>query len=155
MSGQHVFSAGAAALVLALGCAGGDLTLPGSGAPAALAIVSGDGQQATAGAVLGEPLTVQLLDGSARPVSGIAVQFSFLGDIPGAGLDPATVLTDENGRAAAVVRLGRVLGEQVIVAQVAGTSDVRASFSATAVPHGAHEGHKQGAGGSHGDSGSE
>jgi len=152
MSGQRVFSAGAAALVLALGCSGGDLTLPSSGGPAALSVVSGDGQQAAAGTVLGEPLTVQLLDSSARPVSGIAVQFSFVGDVPGAGLDPASVVTDQNGRAAAVARLGRVLGAQVIVAQVASSSNLSASFSVIAVPHGGNDG---GGGGNQGGSGSD
>jgi len=152
MSGQRGFSAGAVAVVLALGCSGGDLTLPSAGGPAALSIVSGDGQQAAAGAVLGEPLTVQLLDGSARPVSGIAVQFSFVGDVPGSGLEPASVVTDQNGQAAAVARLGRVLGEQVIVAQVASTSNLRASFSVIAVPHGGNDG---GGGGNQGGGGSD
>jgi hypothetical protein len=129
------FSAGAAALVLALGCSGGDLTLPGSNEPAALTIVSGDGQRADPGALLDQPLTVQVLDGSSRPVGGTPVQFSFLGDLPGAALDPASVLTDANGQAAAIVRLGDVAGEQIIVAQVTNsqTPDLSARFSATAV----------------------
>src|SRR4051794_21264545 len=110
---HRVLSIEAAALVLALGCSGGDLTLPGNSEPAALTIVSGDGQRADAGTLLDQPLTVQVLDGSSRPVSGTPVQFSFLGDQPGAALDPATVLTDASGQAAAVVRLGEVPGEQI------------------------------------------
>jgi hypothetical protein len=45
------------------------------------------------------------------------------------------VLTDVNGQAAAIVRLGDVAGEQVIVAQVTNsqTPDLSARFSATAV----------------------
>jgi hypothetical protein len=130
-----VMSAGAAALVLALGCSGGDLTLPRSNQPAALTIVSGDGQRADAGALLDEPLTVQVLDGGSGPVAGIPVQFSFLGVLPGAALDPASILTDEDGRAAAIVRLGEVPGEQIIVARVtaAQTPDLSARFSATAI----------------------
>jgi hypothetical protein len=110
--------------------------LPHPNEPAALEVVSGDGQQAEPGALLEEPLTVRLLDGSSRPVRQAPVQFSFLGDLPGAGLDPASVLTDEEGRAAAIVRLGQVVGEQVIVAQVTNSqsSELRARFSATAVP---------------------
>jgi hypothetical protein len=147
MSGYSVFSyslsnAGAAAFVLALGCSGGDLTLPGSNQPAALTIVSGDGQRADAGALLNEPLTVQVLDGGSGPVAGTPVQFSFLGVLPGAALDPASVLTDEDGRAAAIVRLGEVPGEQIIVARVMNsqTPDLSARFSATAVHSGGNHG---------------
>jgi len=135
MFSYSVFSAGAAAFVLTLGCSGGDLTLPAANEPAALTIVSGDGQRADAGALLEEPLTVQVLDGSSQPVRGTPVQFTFVGDLPGAALDPASVLTDENGRAAAIVRLGDLPGEQVIVARVTNSQapDLRASFSVTAV----------------------
>lgn len=148
MSSQSVFSAGAAALVLSLGCSGGDLTLPGPDGPAEVRIVSGDGQRAETGALLEQPLTVQVLDGSSQPVRDTPVQFSFLGDVPGAALDPASGLTDENGRAATIARLGQVPGEQLIVAQVTSpqTSDLRASFTATAVPPGG----KKGGGGGHG-----
>ena len=150
MSSQSVFSAGAAALVLSLGCSGGDLTLPAPDGPAEVRIVSGDGQQAETGALLEQPLTVQVLDGSSQPVSDTPVQFSFVGDEPGAQLDPASGLTDENGRAATVARLGEVPGEQLIVAQVTNpqSSDLRASFSAIAVAPGG----KKGGGGDHGGS---
>jgi hypothetical protein len=157
MSSQYVFSAGAAAFVLMLGCSGGDLTLPGPDEPVTLMAVSGDGQRAEAGTLLDQPLTVQLLDGSSRPVHGTPIQFSFLGDLPGSGLDPASVLTDEQGRAEAIVRLGETLGEQVVVAQVTDTkiSDLRVRFSATAVPpdgkDGGKKGKGKGQGGSHED----
>lgn len=135
MSTSGVFSTGAAALALALGCSGGDLTLPSDGEPGALVIVSGDGQEAEAGTMLEEPLTVELLDGSSQPMRDVLVEFSFVGELQGAGLSPATVLTDEEGRAEAVVRLGEVVGDQVIVAQVANTESagLRARFLATAV----------------------
>lgn len=156
MLSRNVFSAGAAAFVLTLGCSGGDLTLPGSDEPATLMAVSGDGQQAEAGTLLDEPLTVQLLDGSSRPVRGTPIQFSFLGDLPGAGLDPASVLTNDQGRAAAMVRLGETLGEQVIVAQVTNTqiSELRARFSATAVRPDGNDGGRKGGGGNGGGGGS-
>jgi hypothetical protein len=153
MSGHRVSSIGAAALAITLGCSGGDLTLPHPNEPAALTVVSGDGQQAEPGALLGEPLTVQVLDGSSQPVRQTPVQFSFLGDLPGAGLDPASVLTDEEGRAAAIVRLGTVVGEQVIVAQVTNSqsADLRARFSATALSPDSAGGGKKGKG--HGSNG--
>jgi hypothetical protein len=153
MSGHSVSSIGAAALVLTLGCSGSDLTLPHPNEPAALTVVSGDGQQAEPGALLAKPLTVQLLDDSAHPVRQAPVRFTFLGDLPGAALDPDTVLTDEEGRAAAIVRLGEVAGEQVIVAQVTNSlsSDLRARFSATAIPPDGAGGDKKGKGGKAGD----
>jgi hypothetical protein len=149
-----VLSAAAAALVLTLGCSAGDLTLPSPGGPAALVVVSGDGQQAEAGALLAEPLAVRLVDGGTRPVSGASVRFRFVGDLPGAKLDPASVLTDADGRAAAIVRLGEATGEQIIVAEVTNTqlSDLRARFSATAVPPDGNNGGKKG-GGSRGNGG--
>jgi hypothetical protein len=135
MSTSGVFSTGAAALALVLGCSGGDLTLPSDGEPGALVVVSGNRQEAEAGTMLEDPLTVELLDAGSQPMRGVLVEFSFVGDLPGADLSPATVLTDGEGRAEAVVRLGEVVGDQVIVAQVANTesADLRASFLATAV----------------------
>src|SRR4051812_38498401 len=148
MSGHSVSGIRAVALVFTLGCSGGDLTLPHPSEPAALTAVSGDGQQAEPGALLEKPLTVQLLDGSSQPVRDTPVQFSFLGDLPGAGLDPASVLTDAEGRAEAIVRLGEVVGEQVIVAQVTNSqsADLRTRFSATAVPPDRPGGGKKGKG---------
>lgn len=155
MAGHRGFCVGAAVVMLSfIGCSGGDLTLPGPGQsgpePVALEVVSGDGQQAEAGTVLDDPLTVQVLDESSQPVPDVRVQFSFLGDLSGAAVDPASILTDEEGRAAAIVHLGEVPGEQVIVAAVADTElpDLRAQFSATAVlPGGEDGGHKGGKGG--------
>ena len=154
MTSHRVFCLGAAVVVLTLGCGTGDLTLPGPGQgapaqPAALKVLSGDGQQAEVGTVLDDPLTVQVLGDSSQPMPNIQVQFSFLGDISGAAVDPASIATDTAGRAAAIVRLGQVPGEQVIVAAVANTQqpDLRARFSATAVWTGDKGGGKGGHGG--------
>jgi hypothetical protein len=144
MTSHRLFCVGAAVVLLTLtGCSAGDLTLPGPGQsgpdqPAALKVLSGDGQQAEAGTLLENPLTVQVLDESLQPVANVRVQFSFLGDLSGAAIDPASIETDEAGRAEAVVRLGELPGEQIIVAAVANTqlADLRARFSATAVPPG-------------------
>ena len=157
MTSHRVFRVGAAAVMLTLiGCSGGDLTLPGPGqsGPAALKALSGDGQRAEAGTLLDDPLTVQVLDESSHPVPNIRVQFSFLGDLSGAALDPASIETDEEGRAAAIVRLGEQPGEQVIVAAVANTQlpDLRARFSVTAVPPRGGDGDNKGGKG-HGGNG--
>ena len=158
MTSHRVFRAGAAAVMLALiGCSGDDLTLPdpGQGGPAALRVLSGDGQQAEVGTVLDDPLTVQALDESSQPVPNIRVEFSLLGDLSGASVDPASIETDEEGRAAAIVRLGEQPGEQVIVAAVANTQlpDQRARFSVTAVPPGGGDDDKDGGKGGHGGNG--
>ena len=157
MTSHRVFCLGAAVVGLTLlGCGTGDLTLPGPGQggpaqPAELKVLSGDGQQAEVGTVLDDPLTVQVLGDSSQPMPNVRVQFSFLGDISGAAVDPASIETDTAGRAAAIVRLGQVPGEQVIVAAVANTQqpDLRARFSATAVLPGDGNGGK----GGHGDNG--
>lgn len=139
----------AAAACLVVGCSGGDLTLPGQGEPNSLLPLSGDDQRAKAGTVLDQPLVVQVLDESSQPFVGATVEFSFVGEIPGAGLDPSIVSTDENGRASAVVRLGSVSGEQLIVARVAGSAspDLSARFRAVATG-----GKGKGDGGGFGDS---
>ena len=152
---------GAVGMMVALvGCSGGDLTLPGQGAPgaprpASLEVVSGDGQQGEIGTVLDKPLTVRVLDDSLRPVPATAVHFGFLGDFSGATLDPASVLTDADGRAAAIVRLGQVVGEQVVVAEVVNTQlpELRAQFTATAVAPDTGGGGKWGGGGHGGEGG--
>ncbi len=161
MASHRSFCAGAAVVTLTLlGCSAADLTLPGSDQPGpiqpvALEVVSGDDQRAEAGTVLDDPLTVQVLDSSSQPVPNVEVQFSFLGDFSGAALDPASILTDAEGRAAAVVRLGALPGEQVIVAAVASTQlpDLRAQFSATATQPRDEDDDKKGGKGGHGGGG--
>lgn len=141
MWSYRVSGLGAAAIMVTLiGCSSGDLTLPDQDQPlpALLEVVSGDGQRGEVGTVLEEPVTVRVLDDSGHPVPNAAVRFSFLSDFSGAALDPSSTLTDEAGRAAAIVRLGELLGEQVVVAEVVNTQlpDLRASFTAVAVPPG-------------------
>jgi hypothetical protein len=160
MSSYRVSALGAAAIMVTLiGCASGDLTLPdqaqpGQAQPASLVVVSGDGQRGEAGSVLENPVTVRVLDDSAHPVANAAVHFSFLGDFSGATLDPPSVLTDEAGRAAATVRLGELVGEQVVLAEVANTQlpDLRALFTAVAVAPGDGDGGKKDGKGHGGDS---
>ena len=158
MTSRHMFRMGAAAVMLTLiDCSAGDLTLPdpgqsGAEQPAEVKVLSGDGQRAEAGTLLDDPLAVQVLDESSHPVPGVRIQFSFLGDLSGAALDPASIETDEEGRAAAIVRLGEETGEQVIVAAVANTQlvSLRVRFSATAVPPDGGDGDKKGGNRGHG-----
>ena len=150
-------SAGTIALVLAGACSSGDLTLPASSAPAELHVVSGDDQRAEAGEILPEPLTVRVLDAEAQPVPRTPIVFGFVGQVEGAVVDPATALTDEQGRAGAVARLGEDPGEQQIVARVADTDapDLQARFTVVAVEPDDDDGGRKGKKGKKGGRGEE
>lgn len=126
------------AVCLLVGCSGGDLTLPDSAHPVTLRIVSGDGQRADAGDLLAQPLVVQVLDSDANPVPDARVEFGFLGEVPGAAVDPGLVTTDDEGRAEAFVRLGSETGEHLIIARVVGTAspELSARFSVVATSSG-------------------
>jgi hypothetical protein len=119
---------------VAIGCGGDDLTLPGSGEPATLSIVSGDGQNARVGEALSLPLVVKLADARGQPVSGATVNFRFSEDLPDAAVDPTTRATDSLGQASATVRLGTTPGNQPIDAQVAMPGqDLQVRFRLTAL----------------------
>jgi hypothetical protein len=121
-------------LLLSAACGGGDLTLPGPGQPATLAIVAGDGQHGTQGQPLTDPLVVQVLDRDQLPVAGTDVAFGFTDSVPGAAVDPGTTLTDTQGRASAHVQLGSRVGAQPIEALVAMPGqDLRVRFQLTAL----------------------
>ncbi|HEV2084158.1 MAG TPA: Ig-like domain-containing protein [Gemmatimonadales bacterium] len=123
-----------------LACAGGDLTLPNNGAPADLTAVSGDGQQATIGSRLPQPLVVQVTDAAGRPVAEVPLVFRFQTAVPDAEIDPASVATDSTGHASVRVRLGTVTGAQTIEATIAQDAgpDVRATFGVTALEKRGH-----------------
>ena len=78
--------------------------------PAALRIVSGEGQRAVAGATLPQPVVVEVLSRGGRPVDGVAVRFA-PGDERGAA-EPPTAAADRNGRVRASWTLARVPGRQ-------------------------------------------
>ncbi|HEX2637872.1 MAG TPA: hypothetical protein VHL81_12125 [Gemmatimonadales bacterium] len=120
--------------VLAAACGGGDLTLPGDSTPAVLSIIAGDGQTATEGSPVADPLVVQLEDGAGRPVAGGQVEFRFVGELPGSAITPGTAPTDASGQAAVHARLGQQEGAQVIEALVAVPGeDLRVHFQLTAL----------------------
>ncbi len=126
----HLLSA---VLVAAATACGGGLMLPDDGSPVQLQAFSGDGQQATVGSELPDPLIARLTDASARPVSGASVEFRFQTDIPQAQVDPASATTDTTGLASARVRLGTATGPHTVVARVVEASQLRATFNVTAL----------------------
>jgi hypothetical protein len=114
-------------------CGGGDLVLPNDKAPAALKVVSGDGQEGTVGSRLPAPLVVVLTDAAERPVPGVPLTFRFRDDFPGAEINPASAETNDSGLASTRVTLGSATGPYTVeaVAQVA--PDLSTTFGVLAV----------------------
>jgi hypothetical protein len=129
------------AVASSLFACGSDLVLPDDKAPVTLRAISGDGQEATVGTRLPEPLVALLTDGAARPVPGVPFTFRFQGDFPGAKIDPPAAETDESGLVRTRVTLGTATGPYTIEAVVAQGADLSTTFGVTAVPkeHG-HDG---------------
>ena len=78
--------------------------------------VSGDDQEARVGAVLPEPVVVQVADAGGSPVEGATVVFT-----PGQGhgtADPAEAVSDRAGLARTAWMLGEAVGEQRLVVTV-------------------------------------
>ena len=85
-------------------------------AAAALTVVSGDGQRASAGVALPDPVVVRVADAGGSPVVGSMVAFT-----PGEGggtAEPAEVLSDAEGLAGTTWTLGAAAGRQTLVATV-------------------------------------
>jgi hypothetical protein len=125
-------------LVLSAGltaCGGADLMLPADDSPSSLEAISGNGQEATVGSELPDPLKVRLTDAVARPLRGISVAFGFQTDVAGGKVTPSVIATDDSGFAEVRVRLGTTSGAQIIQARLAEdqTSNLSASFGVTAL----------------------
>ena len=80
--------------------------------PASLTLLGGDGQRALAGRRVSQPVTVQVVSRSGRPVEGVPVRFA-LED--GAGVtDPQVDSSDAQGIARASWTLGSAAGRQTL-----------------------------------------
>jgi len=92
-------------------------------------LVAGDGQTAAVGTELPTALTVRVLDGAGRGVSGVSISWSVAS---GGGLvDPSSGATEAGGMASARWTLGSVPGPGTLTATVVGLPAF--TFSATAV----------------------
>ncbi len=141
---------------LLVSCGTGDLTLPRDSQVAQLLAISGDEQQGVTGSQLDHPLVVEARDRSGMLISGAAIVFSFDGSVDGGKLDPGTVITDQTGQAAALVRLGKNSGTQTVDARPdAGVGDGLARFRLTALQpnNGDDDDDPQGGGGGAGGGG--
>jgi hypothetical protein len=130
------------ALGLLAACGGGgDLLLPGSGAPTAITIKSGGGQTARVGEALADSIVASVTDAEGRPVRGATVVFGLINAAPGAALDPDTSTTNSDGLAWTNAVLGTRVGSQQGQAEALttdGSDPPTASFTLTALPVGAN-----------------
>ena len=131
------------AMVTALGACGGgaDLLLPGSGEPAAVTILQGDGQNGRVGQALPQPLVAQVTDASGRPIDGARVAFVLTDPAPGAAVAPDTASTNADGEVSANVMLGTRPGSQSGQIQglgAGGAPTAAVNFSLTALPENAN-----------------
>ncbi len=101
------------------------------GAPAAIALVSGDAQTDSIGATLDAPFAVRVTDAQGNAVSGVTVSWTVTG---GGGSVTPTSLTNATGQAQATRVLGNTLGAQSATASVSGLAGSPVSFTATAGP---------------------
>ena len=107
-------------------------TATGRAVPRTLAKLSGDEQQAAAGAQLAEPLVVSVRDQNGAALPGAVVTFAVLGD--GGTLSVAADTTDAEGLAGTTLTLGEELGTYRVVATVAELEPVTFTVTAEATP---------------------
>ncbi|MES1205573.1 MAG: Ig-like domain-containing protein, partial [Pseudomonadota bacterium] len=102
------------------------------GTATTIAVVSGSGQSATAGAAFGAPLVALVTDAASQPVVGATVTFAAVASGGGASatLGGATATTNGSGRATATATANAVPGSYVVTASTSGAA-AAASFNLT------------------------
>ena len=95
--------------------------------PDAITLVSGNNQSGRPGTRLANPFVVEVVDENDDPVSGASVTFAVTAG--GGSLSVTSVTTNGTGRAQTYLRLGDEVGENTVVARVAGLTD-RITFKA-------------------------
>jgi List-Bact-rpt repeat protein len=104
--------------------------------PISLQIVSGDGQQATVGKELSQPLVIRVLDSRSRPVKGQIVNFHVI--TGGGSVYAGSSLTNANGNAQDYWTMGPTAGPALLevraVDPTTGAKQNFATFTATALP---------------------
>ena len=93
-------------------------TVPSTGAPASLTLVSGNGQTAMPGHALSTPFTVEVSDINGNGVAGVSVTFTVTAG--GGTLTAANALTNSSGLASSTLTLGPNAGANTVSA-VSGT----------------------------------
>lgn len=103
--------------------------------PASLTLVTGDGQRAPAGRRVPNPIAVQVVSRSGRPIEGVPVRF-VLDEMAGAA-DPQTGASDAQGMVRATWTLGGVPGRQSLAVSADGVAN-HTVVTAEAEPVGAN-----------------
>jgi len=120
-----------AGLLPAVITCGGDST--GPQLPAALNLVSVNGQSGVVGQALANPLVVKVVDAAGAGVPGVSVAWSVTSG--GGALSAATTTTNAAGTATVTWTLGPTSGANTVSASVAGVPTIAAGvFTATAMP---------------------
>jgi hypothetical protein len=108
----------------------------GNQIPTAIAMTSGDGQQAINGTQIGNPLVVTVRDRFSVTVPDVAVNFSFA-SVPQNAVNQSLTVTDTRtdsvGRASTVVVLGNKVGTYIVAATSVGLSGSPVFFNLTAL----------------------
>jgi hypothetical protein len=99
--------------------------------PTQLTKISGDGQNAVAGAVVAEPLVVEVRDALGNPVTGATVVFAI--SQGGGSVDPTSVTTSSDGRASTTLTMGPRVGTPLLVSASIPATATAVSFTATAL----------------------
>lgn len=129
--GSYVVSASSGAL------SGSPLSFSASaivGSASAIAIVSGNGQNAAINSVL-SPFVVKVTDGGGNPVGGVTVAFAITthpASDSGQALTTTSTVTGPDGQASTTLRLGNKVGGYTVNATSVGLAGSPLSFSATA-----------------------
>ena len=97
--------------------------------PTTLAIISGNNQSGVIGGTLANPFVVEVQDGNSDPSVGIAVTFAVT--TGGGSLNPETIVTRPDGRAASALTLGWSTGTNSVQVSAEGVSQT-VTFNATA-----------------------
>ncbi len=101
-----------------------------AGSGSLLTAVSGDDQSVSVNSVLPESLVVRASDGAGNPVGGVTVVWTVQG---GGSISPETVVTGDDGQAAALRVLGGTAGQQIAQATADGLAGSPLTFVHTAL----------------------
>jgi PKD repeat protein len=104
-------------------------TTAGGGVPTQIVLVTGNDQEAEAGAPLANPLVVKVTDEAGNPVAGVPVQWTVQG---GGSVSEELTETEDNGQASVTRTLGPAAGPQGAEASVVGLSGSPVRFNHTA-----------------------
>ena len=109
-------------------------TLGGTGAQASIAgflALSGEGQEATAGALLPAPVAVRVVDAEQLGIPGVPVEFAVVSG--GGVVNPTQALTGPDGSVLVQWQLGTSTGEQIIRARTGTDEPLDVTLTATAL----------------------